>query len=266
MTTLRKWRFPILIGSGLIAAAALVYFSHGHIGTDKTQGAIGKRDVYRDAQVASADVATPGSAPVATAAVLQSSEFKELAKNPAFQQLVNDSDFNQLTHDAAFFGVLADENFRVLAQDPLFSKLLSSTFFQKELTNNVRDGVNRDKIFESLHHDPEFVRFANSKPLKNLLENRAFAGLVPLRSFQDLVATNALRQTMSFPAFYGLIFRSDFQNALKDGSMQRLKDGSMQRLMKDGSMQRLKDGSMQQMTFGTSGGGSGDGVDRMPTH
>jgi len=69
MTKLRKWRFPVLIGSGIIAACGLVYFANGHIGTDKTQGAIGKRDVYRDAQVSSSDVATPGSAPVATSAI-----------------------------------------------------------------------------------------------------------------------------------------------------------------------------------------------------
>ena len=59
MTFLRKWRFPILIGSGLIAAGMLFYFSNAHVNSDKTQGAIGKRDVYRDAQVSSADVATP---------------------------------------------------------------------------------------------------------------------------------------------------------------------------------------------------------------
>ena len=48
-------------------------------------------------KVASADVATPGPAPVATQAILESSEFKELAKNPAFQQLLRDSAFNELT-------------------------------------------------------------------------------------------------------------------------------------------------------------------------
>ncbi len=88
MTSLRKWRFPILIGSGLIAAGVLFYFSKTHVSSDKTQGAIGKRDVYRDGQVNSADVATPGSAPVATQAILESSEFKSLAKNPAFQELM----------------------------------------------------------------------------------------------------------------------------------------------------------------------------------
>src|SRR5580698_10247069 len=96
MTSLRKWRFPILIGSGLIAAGVLFYFSNTHVSSDKTQGAIGKRDVYRDGQVASADVATPGSAPVATTAISESSEFKSLAKNLAFQELLRDNAFNEL--------------------------------------------------------------------------------------------------------------------------------------------------------------------------
>src|SRR5450631_687787 len=96
MTTLRKWRFPILIGTGIIAAGALIYFANGHISTDKTQGAIGQRDVYRDGQVNSADVATPGSSPVADQAILESSDFKELAKNPAFQQLLSDGSFQEL--------------------------------------------------------------------------------------------------------------------------------------------------------------------------
>ena len=112
MTKLRKWRFTILIGTGLIAAAALIYFSNGHIGNEQTQGAIGKRDVYRDSQVASADVATPGSAPVATVAILQSDEFKSLAQDPAFQQLLKDNAFADLTkNNSLFMGLLGDHNF-----------------------------------------------------------------------------------------------------------------------------------------------------------
>src|ERR1700728_5513796 len=99
MTSLRKWRFPILIGSGLIAAGILFYFSNAHVSSDKTQGAIGQRDVYRDGQVNSADVATPGSAPVATTAILESSQFKSLAKNQAFQELMKDQSFARLSND-----------------------------------------------------------------------------------------------------------------------------------------------------------------------
>src|ERR1700691_2907324 len=117
MTTQRKWRFVVLIGAGLIAAGAVVYFSNGRISNDKTQGTIGNRDVYRDGKVASADVGTPGSAPVATEAILNSSEFKALAKNPAFQELLRSDAFNELGRKSEFTELLASMEFRKLAQD-----------------------------------------------------------------------------------------------------------------------------------------------------
>src|SRR5580658_4586074 len=116
MSFLRKWRFPILIGSGLIAAGVLVYFANGRVGSDKTQGAIGKRDVYRDGQVASADVATPGSAPVATKAILESSDYKGLLKDQAFQQLLQDGSFMRLTSDKGFLQLLSDRSFQEMTQ------------------------------------------------------------------------------------------------------------------------------------------------------
>ena len=71
MSFLRKYRFPFLIGGGVVAAGLLVYFSHSS-GLNQTQGAIGHRDVYRDSEVKSADVDTNGSAPVATQALSKS--------------------------------------------------------------------------------------------------------------------------------------------------------------------------------------------------
>src|SRR5450432_1819115 len=71
MSFLRKYRFPFLIGGGVVAAGLLVYFSHSS-GLNQTQGAIGHRDVYRDSEVKSSDVDTNGSAPVATQAMSKS--------------------------------------------------------------------------------------------------------------------------------------------------------------------------------------------------
>src|ERR1700685_1284482 len=120
MTSLRKWRFPILIGSGLIAAGILFYFSNAHVSSDKTQGAIGQRDVYRDGQVNSADVATPGSAPVATTAILESSEYKSLVKDQAFQELLKDGTFERLAQDQSFRQLLSDASFPQMIRSGLF--------------------------------------------------------------------------------------------------------------------------------------------------
>jgi hypothetical protein len=217
MTTLRKWRFPILIGSGLIAAAALVYFSNGHIGADKTQGAIGKRDVYRDGQVNSADVATPGSAPVATQAIFESSEFKALAKNPAFQQTLASEEFTELSHQQAFAGLLANEHFRALAGDEHFARLVNNAIFQKALSESLKGGLNRADIFAALHDKVDFERFANDKHMKALLENPAFAAMIQVQSFNNLLAMQYFQFTMRLNEFALLASHADFQSRLEQG-------------------------------------------------
>jgi hypothetical protein len=90
MTTLRKWRLQILIGS-LMAAGALINPANAQDGPGQTHGGIGKRDVYRDAQVNSADVDTPGSAPVAAQAIVPSDELKSLDKNHGPELLGTDA-------------------------------------------------------------------------------------------------------------------------------------------------------------------------------
>jgi hypothetical protein len=202
MTTLRKWRFPILIGSGLIAAGILFYFSNTHVSSDKTQGAIGQRDVYRDGQVASADVATPGSAPVATTAILESSEFKSLAKNPAFQELLKEDAFNQLGRRSEVAGLLADRNFRNEVQDLRFAALVRLDAFQLALRNHA-------DLYSALKDEAMF-KAMDSNGLRMLLKNEVFMRLATEKSFQGLLASNALRENLRNEAFLALLSRSDF--------------------------------------------------------
>lgn len=224
MTTLRKWRFPILIGSGLIAAGILFYFSSTHISSDKTQGAIGKRDVYRDGQVNSADVATPGSAPVATTAILESSEFKSLAKNQAFQELMHDDAFNALTlHNNLFVGLLADSNFRAVAQSAQFAALFRSAAVQTAVRTN--QSLVMHDLSSSLRQDSQVMRLAESPAFNALMLNASFRALATDRLFDHLLESNALRSAMAQPAFLALTMRSDFQKALENGSMQRMTFG-----------------------------------------
>src|ERR1700677_1090291 len=130
MTTLRKWSVPIVLGAGIIAAGILYYVSGMGVNPSKTSGAIGKRDVYRDGQFSSADVDQPGTAPVAVKAVLESGEFKALAKNAAFQEVLSSASYGQLASNPAFVSLLANASFQKLAQDKSFAALLQSSSFQ----------------------------------------------------------------------------------------------------------------------------------------
>ncbi len=198
-----------MIGSGLIAAGVLVYFSNAHIGSDKTQGAIGQRDVYRDGQVASADVATPGSAPVANTAILESSEFKSLAKNPAFQELLKSDAFNG-THRKAIADLMVRSDFQAAAQDVRFAALVRSDAFQTALRSHA-------DLYSALRNEAQF-KALDSNGLRMLLKNESFAQLAREASFQGLLASSALRESLKSEAFANLASHTEFQKALESGS------------------------------------------------
>jgi hypothetical protein len=210
MTFLRKWRFPILIGSGLIAAGVLVYFANTHVGSDKTQGAIGKRDVYREAQDNSADVARPGSAPVATEAILQSSEYKELAKNRAFQQLLKDESFDKLTKNKAFLELLTDQNFRVMVKERMFAEMVSSPAFREALNENK---LNAD-LSQGLVKYQDLIR---ADAFNGLSHNPAFLAVARSDSFARLVSNGSFRESMAQPALVSLLTQPAFQAMLVNG-------------------------------------------------
>jgi hypothetical protein len=226
MTTLRKWRFTILIGSGLVVAGALVYFSNGHVGTDKTQGAIGKRDVYRDGQVASADVATPGSAPVAIQAILESSEFKALAKNPAFQQLVHSDQFAQLSQLHEFGLLLNNADFQALAGDSDFSHLVNYVPFQQAIGFSFKHVQGPQVILSGLHEKVDFVRIASDRHLKALLQNPAFLLLVPNKSFDQLLAMNVFGTVIQDHSFALMAASPEFNKLLVSGTLARMTFGT----------------------------------------
>jgi hypothetical protein len=200
MTTLRKWRFPILIGSGILAAAGLIYFANGRINSDKTQGAIGKRDVYRDGQVDAATVgATPGTAPVAMQAILDSKEFKSLAKNQAFQELMASHEFQAVARDQAFVNLLSNSDFRQMSQNTAFAQLMQHSEFRQELGKQALGNfdmsfasVRQDANFQALERNQAFVNLTQNAMFRSIARNDAFANLMVRSSFQAMMRTDAV--------------------------------------------------------------------------
>jgi|HubBroStandDraft_6_1064221.scaffolds.fasta_scaffold1118058_1 hypothetical protein len=211
MTTLRKWRFPILIGSGIIAAGALIYFSNGHVSTEKTQGAIGQRDVYRDGQVSSADVATPGSAPVANEAILETSEFKALAKNPAFQEIMRSDVFNENSHRKAMADLFGNENFRQAVRDKNFAELVNDVRFQAAVRSQQGLSV-------ALSTDLRY-RAMDTRAMQELMRLDSFKVMALNKTFDRLLASSAMREMMAQPAFALLASQAAFNQALASGAM-----------------------------------------------
>jgi hypothetical protein len=222
MTSLRKWRFPILIGSGLIAAGVLVYFSSNHISTDKTQGAIGKRDVYRDGQVNSSDVAQPGSAPVATQAILESSEFKSLAKDPAFQKLLADPAFENLSRQAGFVSLLSDLNFHEMVLRKDFTELVTSDLFARALAQSNQQNI-MHFLSSDLNVQRSYSELIHLSAFNNLLEHRTFRELAANSAFLGLLRSNELSRALTVRTFSDLTLRSEFGASLLSGSAQQMR-------------------------------------------
>jgi hypothetical protein len=224
MTTLRKWRFPILIGAGLIAAGILFYVSSNRVNPEKTQGAIGKRDVYRDGQVASADVGTPGAAPVAVKAVLESGEFKALAKDAAFQEVLRNESFAELSRSHAFVTLLADSTFQNMARSQAFAALLQEGLKQGSNVGG-RTGLN----FAGLEQNSQYAALMNHEGFHQLVENPAFIQMAQQKVFMNLLSLASFQGIMSNGVFERLASQASFQNALLAGSSANLVNGMMVR-------------------------------------
>ena len=257
MTTFRKWRFPILIGSGILAAAGLIYFANGRVNSSKTQGAIGNRDVYRDGKVDAASVAaTPGSAPVAMQAILDSKEFKEIAKNPAFHSLMNDHGFQELGKTEGFARLLSDASFIRMSQSHGFQELMNDANFRKAvegsnisylrldshktalrsdshtLDSHVDEShMNKsekqelarfDSNFAGFKSDLRFEAIARDQAFFNLLSNATFRSLSQSSSFRNMLSASSFQSMMRESTFRSLTSQSQFREALLSGSAAQL--------------------------------------------
>lgn len=168
---LRKLRFPILIGSCALAAGVLFYFSNARTSSDKTQGAIGKREVYRDAQVNSADVATPGTAPVATQAILESSEFKELAKNPAFVSALQDGSLALVMRSSVFTNALMRSSTQEMSRTALTEAMKSDSHIAYLADNMALTRLFSTQLFRSVASNMEFRSSLLSGAMQGALAN-----------------------------------------------------------------------------------------------
>jgi hypothetical protein len=189
-TTFRRLRFPILIGGGIIAAGILVYFSHGYINQQKTQGAIGQRDVYRDGEVKAADVAaTPGSAPVAMKALLESKEFQALANNSDFQAMMSSSDFNKLLQ-SGFLRLVVDASHQN-ASNQNFMLRLQQGLSSASSSRAAQDGFNRlssNASFNNLLRSQQFLTLASNPNLASMLSAGALQSSAAQAAVQNATA------------------------------------------------------------------------------
>lgn len=220
MISLRRWRFPVLIGGGIVAAGTLFYFAGGHVNSRATQGTIAHRDVYRDGDIKPGDVGTPGTAPVAVKAVLESKDFQKLAKNQAFQGLMNDQAFQVMAKNGAFWGLLQSQTFATAMRNGLFLQAVQNRGVMASMQSSQAHGMDAGLRNELLASNVSGL--ANSSNFNKLLNDSSFRGLLHESAFTHLLASHEFQALMGNASFLTLASSAGFQNALMSGSVASL--------------------------------------------
>jgi len=209
MTNSRKWKFPVLIGAAIVAAGILFYFGNAHVNSRATQGAIAHRDVYRDADVKTADVGTPGAAPVAVTAVLQSKDFQKLAKDKAFQDLLVNGTFVAAAQQASFWSVVQNSQFQALIHNSTFTNAVQNQAVISALQANSQQQMTAELR--------QALIFAHAE---NLIHESNFNSLLASGALQQAVRVNAFANLLQMAPFWAVVNNSSFQGLARDGSLQ----------------------------------------------
>jgi hypothetical protein len=207
-----------VIGAGLL----LLYNSQTRVNSWQTMGAVGQRDVYRDAEVKTAEVnAIPGSAPVAARVLLESKEFRALAKDEAFHGVITSEAFLRLAQNGQFYALLKSPAFFEMAQNKAFVEQLRHGSMNQVVAELRGGGDELPK--ESLAKSG-----SSADGLRNGLnpccKSRAFQELMKDAAFQNLVANQALSRQlarlMTSDSFARLVRKSEFQDMASRASFE----------------------------------------------
>ena len=183
--------------AGAALATLLVYFSifWPPVPRGWVQGAIGKRDVYRQDKLTDKDIGVAGTVKVTVDDIRklqQSPEFKALAGNAQFNQLVADARFQKIVQEAASkkiqllalcapFCQIGNLVAQTQLQTSQLQELLKSEPKFRQFQNNAHfSAVYTMSGFEAMMSNSQFVKLAAQSQLSSLVGN---AGLLPAFKF-----------------------------------------------------------------------------------
>ena len=171
--------------AGAALATLLVYVSifWPPVPRKWVQGAIGKRDVYRQEKLTDKDIGVAGIDKVTVDDVrkfLQSPEFQSLASNAQFNQLVANAQFQKLVQGVG----IARQN---LNQNAQFQQLLNNAQFQQLRNNPQFSALLMVPGFQAMLTNVQFVNLAAQSQLSGLLGNAALQQSMVMQMQKSIV-------------------------------------------------------------------------------
>jgi hypothetical protein len=191
------------VAGGVVVVFVVLYLSTWYPEPQKedVQGAIGQREVYREAQMTASDVTADAGAGGASLEgfvnFLKSPEFKAMSRKPAFKQMAgNHEAFSQLL-DNKVFASLVNQSSTHGSQELLSiiagtltnrSEALNNLFNNQQFANTLGLCSN----FGELKASPEMQSLVNSnQELANLFSNQQFLNAMDNSAFFSFMKQNA---------------------------------------------------------------------------
>jgi hypothetical protein len=193
-----KRKYVWLGVAGAALATLLVYFSifWPPVPRGWVQGAIGKRDVYRQDKLTDKDIGVAGTATVTVddiRAFQQSPEFKSLAGNAQFNQLVANPQFQKIVQDAASKKIQLAVRCAPACANALPAQNLAQNPEVQRLLNSAQ--------FEHLKNDPQLSKIFNMASFGVMMTNSRFQNLAAQSQLSSLLGNAALEQAMCVKPF-----------------------------------------------------------------
>jgi len=252
-------KYWLVAAAALVVTFGVVYVSYFYppVDQDQVQGAIGKRDVYRETNVTDKDV-TVATGPAFTfdglREYMKSSEFKKMRDDPNFKKMVsNQAEFTALVSNPAFAGLISgmqsgsNASQLVSGLGPLatyasqheaaFMALFSSPEFNNAVLNcgSYASLMENKPLSVVVQSNPSFAAIVNSTQFKNAVNNSAVLDVLQqnsqlLANFGSILSNGAFNVCMTNatganalftnPAFTGMVANPSFVLANQLGTLQ----------------------------------------------
>jgi hypothetical protein len=268
-----KKRYFWFAAGGVVVAALVAYLAMfwPPVPHSAVKGAIGQRNVYRQAQFADKDVGVAGQPKVTVddlKKLVASREFRELAANANFQHLIGSSQFAAAAQLRGAAGVLANQNLQffvknqayiILLQNASFQHLLLDSRFQSMMAPGAAANSSQlqfliqqyslqssQQVVMQLLESSQFhsIYFASQQQLAQLISNSQFMQLLQSPGLQFLYYNTAALQFLQMPGAFALIENSQVQALCHQGQLQNL----------------VNNAALQHQIFGAQGGLSAVGA------
>ena len=187
----KKKKYVWLGIAGAALATLLVYFSifWPPVPRSWVQGAIGKRDVYRQDKLTDKDIGVAGTATVTVDDIRkfqESPEFKSLAGNAQFNELVADPRFQKIVQDAASTKIQVTLACAPVCVNALPVQNLAQNPDVQRLLNSAQ--------FEHLKNNPQLSKIFTMAGVNAIMTNNQFQKLAAQSQLSNLVGGNAAMQ------------------------------------------------------------------------